>query len=247
MAKTRKQRESDLKLARQGFMILALLVGVLVWGSSRSLVAGIVVFGVILIGLEFLLVIAPIIKQLRSQRSGAPDVDSLSWFGFEKLVASLFRDKGYRTRLTPFYDYGADVIADGNGECIAIQVKHSSGRDIGNKGVQQAVAALKYYNATRAMVVTNRCFTQSAINLAKANGVDLWDRDRLAREMPTARPPRSSSVARSVLKAVQTSPPRWSSGQDCPKCGAHMVRRDSRYGPFWGCSMYPGCRGKRRL
>ena len=31
----------------------------------------------------------------------------------------------------------------------------------------------------RAMVVTNRYFTSAARSLARANGVELWDRDRL--------------------------------------------------------------------
>jgi ssDNA-binding Zn-finger/Zn-ribbon topoisomerase 1/very-short-patch-repair endonuclease len=29
----------------------------------------------------------------------------------------------------------------------------------------------------------------------------------------------------------------------CPKCGARMVLRESQYGPFYGCSTYPACRG----
>ncbi len=33
----------------------------------------------------------------------------------------------------------------------------------------------------------------------------------------------------------------------CPECGAPMVKRRSRRGPFWGCSKYPECRGTRTL
>jgi len=33
----------------------------------------------------------------------------------------------------------------------------------------------------------------------------------------------------------------------CPKCGAPMVQRRSRRGPFWGCSKYPECKGTRSL
>lgn len=29
----------------------------------------------------------------------------------------------------------------------------------------------------------------------------------------------------------------------CPECGAPMVLRTSRYGPFYGCSTYPACKG----
>lgn len=33
----------------------------------------------------------------------------------------------------------------------------------------------------------------------------------------------------------------------CPKCGATMVRRKGKYGEFYGCSSFPGCRGTRKL
>ncbi|MBW4770309.1 NERD domain-containing protein [Prevotella jejuni] len=28
----------------------------------------------------------------------------------------------------------------------------------------------------------------------------------------------------------------------CPRCGGTLVRREGRYGSFWGCSNYPNCR-----
>lgn len=38
----------------------------------------------------------------------------------------------------------------------------------------------------------------------------------------------------------------------CPRCGARMVRRTHQSGagkgnPFWGCSNFPACRGKREI
>ena len=38
---------------------------------------------------------------------------------------------------------------------------------------------MKFYNATNAMVVTNNYYTSGARELAKANGVSLWDKDML--------------------------------------------------------------------
>jgi hypothetical protein len=115
-------------------------------------------------------------------------VDSMSWSRFEHFVAELLRSRGYRTSLTETYDFGADVIAEREGERLLVQAKHSTGPDIGNKGVQQVVAAMAYYRGTRAMVVTNRRFTLSAIKLARANNVELWDRGRLAHEIQRAFP-----------------------------------------------------------
>ncbi len=28
----------------------------------------------------------------------------------------------------------------------------------------------------------------------------------------------------------------------CPKCESPMIRRSSKYGPFFGCSAYPKCK-----
>lgn len=30
---------------------------------------------------------------------------------------------------------------------------------------------------------------------------------------------------------------------DCPLCGSALVKRSGKFGPFYGCSSYPGCRG----
>lgn len=33
----------------------------------------------------------------------------------------------------------------------------------------------------------------------------------------------------------------------CPECGAKMKKRKSKYGPFWGCTKYPECKGTRKI
>lgn len=35
--------------------------------------------------------------------------------------------------------------------------------------------------------------------------------------------------------------------QSCPKCGGELIRRKGRFGEFWGCSNYPGCRFTRSV
>jgi ssDNA-binding Zn-finger/Zn-ribbon topoisomerase 1 len=34
---------------------------------------------------------------------------------------------------------------------------------------------------------------------------------------------------------------RVESRVDCPGCGKPMLRRSGKFGPFWGCVMYPKC------
>lgn len=44
--------------------------------------------------------------------------------------------------------------------------------------------------------------------------------------------------------AKEMSPPKTEeSGQRrCPRCGSFLVKRKGRFGEFWGCTSYPGCR-----
>lgn len=35
-------------------------------------------------------------------------------------------------------------------------------------------------------------------------------------------------------------------GPKCPLCRRHTIKRDGKYGPFWGCIAYPDCTGSLR-
>ena len=107
------------------------------------------------------------------------DIDSMNGYQFELFLQSMFSEMGYHVIHTPLTGYqGADLIVEKSGEKIVIQAKNQTS-NVGNKAIQEAVAAIKYYNANRAMVVTNNNFTQSAIDLAKLNQVELMDRGKL--------------------------------------------------------------------
>jgi HJR/Mrr/RecB family endonuclease len=63
-------------------------------------------------------------------------------------------------------------------EKTVVQAKKYSG-SVTNKAIQEIVASKKHYGAEKAMVVTTGMFTKSAIELAKSNKVELWDKNRL--------------------------------------------------------------------
>lgn len=58
---------------------------------------------------------------------------------------------------------------------LGIQAKCYT-RSVTNKAVQEVVAGLKYYNLSKGIVITNRYLTDSAIKLAAANDIIIWDR-----------------------------------------------------------------------
>ena len=106
---------------------------------------------------------------------------------FEEYLKAQFERQGFKVKLTPgSNDYGADLVLNRNGEVTVVQAKRYQG-NVGNKAVQEIVAAQAYYGADRAMVVTNSYFTNPAKKLAEANDVELWDRDNLIQKVGVPR------------------------------------------------------------
>jgi restriction system protein len=76
---------------------------------------------------------------------------------------------------------------------------------VGVKAIQEAVAAKGYYDCTHAIVVTNSRYTRQAMQLARTNGVELWDRSRLVRALLAAqREPTTAAGASGLAAAPQT-------------------------------------------
>ena len=107
------------------------------------------------------------------------DIDLMSGFEFESTLASLFKSLAYIVKLTPkTQDQGADLIVEKDLIKYAVQAKNYSSK-VGNKAVQEVIAASSYYDCSRSIVVTNNYFTNQAKELAKSSKVTLWDRDML--------------------------------------------------------------------
>lgn len=60
---------------------------------------------------------------------------------------------------------------------------------------------------------------------------------------PAPQPPSSPTVKAPTPPRITTT----SGTPTCPRCGSSMRRRSGRYGQFWGCSRYPGCKGTRQI
>jgi restriction system protein len=98
---------------------------------------------------------------------------------FENLLARLYRKMGYQVELIgKVGDQGGDLRITRDGEIILVQAKKYSG-SVGNKAVQEAVAARSYYGCHRAAVVTTGVFTKEAVELAKSNDIELIDGEQL--------------------------------------------------------------------
>lgn len=112
----------------------------------------------------------------RRRRSGIADVDGMSGSEFEARLAALFADIGYAVvRTGASGDFGADLVLEGVDGRTVVQAKRYDGA-VGIDAVQQVIGATRYYDATRALAVTNSTFTSAATELAAAHDVELLDR-----------------------------------------------------------------------
>jgi HJR/Mrr/RecB family endonuclease len=123
-------------------------------------------------------------KDLESRKSGSFNVtiemvDSMNPYTFELLLGIIFESLGFCFTETPkSSDQGADVLLERAGERLVIQAKLYTDA-VGNKAVQEAIAAREFHRCQFAMVVTNSRFTFSAGELATKAGVKLIGREEL--------------------------------------------------------------------
>lgn len=91
---------------------------------------------------------------------------------FEGACAAVLRALGWDASTTKGSgDQGADVIATKNGRRLVLQCKLYTGV-VGNKSIQEVIAAKIFYKADLAAVVCNSAYTKSATTLAASSGVE---------------------------------------------------------------------------
>ncbi len=108
-------------------------------------------------------------------------IDQMEGYEFEKVCGEIYRKLGYRVKVTnKSRDQGADLILEGLEGRIVVQAKRQAS-SVGNWAVQEIAAAKGLYKAQHAVVITNNTYTAQARELAKANMVQLIDRNELAK------------------------------------------------------------------
>ena len=122
--------------------------------------------------------------ETKSQTLSMLDIDRLNPNLFEASIAVLYKKQGFEVFLTPYSnDKGVDVVVLKNGENYLIQVKQTSSL-VGNETIQEICTAKKYYENKfseqfNLLTVTNNDYSSSAKILAKANDIQLFNRNYL--------------------------------------------------------------------
>lgn len=135
-------------------------------------------------------------------------VDKLDGRAFEKYIAKLFRAMGNTAYVTcRTGDFGADVIVtDRYGTRTVIQAKlYGEGLKVGTNAVQEAYTATAVYSCQRSIVITNREFTKSALEMAEKTGTEMWDRTRLANEIQLVKEMTRSATLTATMRTVVSS------------------------------------------
>ena len=107
-------------------------------------------------------------------------VDVMDGYDFENFSAALLRRRGFeKIEVTKGSgDQGVDITAEKEEIVYAFQCKNFSTK-LGNTPIQEVAAGRVFYNCHVGVVLTNSFFTEGAEELAKANMILLWDRNKL--------------------------------------------------------------------
>lgn len=100
---------------------------------------------------------------------------------FEHYCAKVLRERQWNARVTQASgDQGVDIVAEKRGRRIVVQCKKYS-KPVGNRAVQEIVAAIAHENADRGIVVATCDYTPAAARLAESNDVLLLHHSELRR------------------------------------------------------------------
>lgn len=106
-------------------------------------------------------------------------IEGMSPLDYERHCAVLLTGLGWTARLTKGSgDQGADIIAEKDGVRVVVQCKRHA-KPVGNKAVQEALAARNFEDADFAAVVSNAGFTTGAKELAHKGRVTLLHHSEL--------------------------------------------------------------------
>lgn len=168
----------------------------------------------------------------RLARSGVSDIDNMDGKSFEKYLEVLFIKLGYKVERTRYIgDYGADLVVKKDGIKTVIQAKRYKNK-VNIKAIQEAVAAMGHYQCEKAMVVTNSFYTKQAVELARSNRVELWDRKHLVKALLSIK---AKPEAQTILEAsattdtIQPSIQPEVNNNSCVICGQVVSEKVKQY------------------
>lgn len=178
-------------------------------------------------------------RHLATRTRSVDELRRLSWQDFELLVAEAFRRSDYGVELTQRgADGGVDIILTNRGITTFVQCKQNTSR-LDPRCVRELAGVMASEKVEAGIVVACGGVGDEGQAFARRTGIRIMDGTALVGLLLKTGLWTSPWRAPSRAAHVTTHTP------SCPRCHSDMIRRTSAYGPFWGCSRYPSCRGTR--
>jgi restriction system protein len=157
----------------------------------------------------------------------------IDWYQFEKLSAAILSREGWKVtrRGGAAPDGGVVLIAENANGKMLVQCKAWRKWRVNEQTVRELLGSMTDFGVSTGALYTLAGWTQPASELAERHSILLRDSRQLAKR------------ARNCLSDGDLGRFLDASVHYCPRCDARMVPRAGEYGPFWGCSRYPACRG----
>lgn len=177
---------------------------------------------------------------------------------FKKLIAILFKQRGYTIVETEESNDSVDITLKMNGAKTFVQYKHWREYEIDIAELEKFDAVMEEESVREGIMITTGLFTQEALDYSHAkhllliNGVDL---SLMVNTMGESNEEDSDTKDSSHTQNGHTEESNDSPAEEmpeleplCPICSREMIKRTARKGKnagntFWGCSQFPNCRG----
>ena len=132
-------------------------------------------------------------------------LDAMDGHRFEYACADILRSNGFKkvSVTQGSGDFGVDIIAYKNGFKYAIQCKRYSNK-LNNKPIQEVIGGMAYYGCNKGAVMTNQYFTEPAKELARVNGIELWDRDVLIQKSTKCKKDKTTKANKESVQVEDT-------------------------------------------
>lgn len=194
---------------------------------------------------------ALVIKRKFNNLTSIEEVRQLTWRQFESIVGEAFRRRGYRVKenVVDGPDGGIDLVLQKDGAKFYVQCKQWKQTKVGVKSIRELYGVIAAGDAAGGFFVASGEYTEEAREFALKCAIELIDGPVLAEMIAQAREP-EPFIDPTNRKRIEPTIVLSIADPACPTCGGSMVRRTAKRGThagreFWGCSLYPRCRGTR--
>lgn len=159
---------------------------------------------------------------------------------FEDYIATLFQKLGYTIVITGGpHDKGVDVIAERNGIKHYIQCKKFITSIVSVSDVRDFYGAIADHLAHgKAYFITTTKFTLDAEKFCEDKPIELIDDFKLLDYIHLVDKKNEQTETAQNANSVQ---------EKCPRCNGQLIKRQGKYGDFYGCSNYPRCRFTKKF